>query len=100
MTETIKFVPGTLAKGGSSLGDASGRLQSDFQSLAGDAPPFGEDDISQLCKMVYDAIVQVVQESSGGVGESWKDTGQKLAAADKANTSTEELNTTEAGSVV
>lgn len=89
----IQFDPDALRSGGQAMADAGQDLTAKFESLAGSPPTWGEDDISGLCQMVYDAVIDVVRESTGGVGEEWSGQNDKLDAAAKAYESAEQGNT-------
>ncbi|MFX4273201.1 hypothetical protein ACQBAR_00180 [Propionibacteriaceae bacterium Y1685] len=91
--QEIQFEPDALRKGGKALSEAGQDLTAKFEALASSPPAFGEDDISALCKMVYDAIIDVVRESSGGIGDEWTEQNQRLEGAAKAYEATEQANT-------
>lgn len=81
MSQQLTFDTDSLRSGSTQLQSAGTDIMSQFQQLVCSAPAWGADDVSGMCQMVYDAIVQVVQESVSGVSESWSDHGAKLENA-------------------
>lgn len=100
MSDESRIDTASLRRGGEGLGQAVGDLSSQLQTLTGNAPAWGEDDISQLCKMVYDAIVDVITESGGAVGETWQQHSDNLSAAADAYEATEAANTDAASAMI
>ncbi|MFW6600489.1 hypothetical protein ACQBAU_00165 [Propionibacteriaceae bacterium Y2011] len=91
MTE-LKFDTRALRVGADELSTTADDLRSQFADTAASAPAWGEDDVSALCQMAYEAIVQVVTESIEGVGEGWGEHAELLQAAADLYDATEQQN--------
>lgn len=85
----ITFDTGAMRAGARAMGDAATGMQSDLDALLGDQPQWGADGISALCQMVYQAIVDVVTDSGGGVNQAWADHDERLRAAARMYDDTE-----------
>lgn len=99
MSQQLTFDTASLRSGGTQISSAGNDIQAKFESLAGSAPTWGADDISGLCQMVYEAIVDVVRESTGGVAESWSSHSEKLEVAAQVFDQTESDNASAGASI-
>lgn len=81
MEQSIRFDTEAMRTGGRAIGDTAGTMQAELDKLVADQPAWGEDGISALCQMVYQAIVDVVTESGEGVRGAWGDHADRLEQA-------------------
>lgn len=95
----IRFETGTLRDGSRTLTRAAEDLEAHLQNLVGDEPAWGSDDVSALCQMVYQAVVEVVRESVAGATETWAGHGSRLEIAATLYDSVEESNTAAADAI-
>lgn len=86
----IKFDTAAMRAGGQAMNESANGLQTELDALLGNEPQWGEDGISALCAMVYQAIVDVVTESGNGVRDSWQQTSERLDSAAQLYDDTEE----------
>ncbi|MVA76760.1 hypothetical protein GC722_12105 [Auraticoccus sp. F435] len=95
----IRFRTGALRDGGRSLQRAGEDLGAQLDSLLASEPAWGEDDVSALCQVVYQSVVEVVRESVTASAEAFADHAAKLQTAAALYDSVEETNASAADSI-
>ncbi len=77
----IRFDTAAMRAGGQAINDSANAMGTELEALLGQEPQWGEDGISALCQMVYQAIVDVATQSGQGVQETWAGQAERLEAA-------------------
>ncbi len=103
MSQDLTFSSSAWAAGGQGMSEAAQELVSKTQAHIGsvsDLSALGTDDtLGSICQMIYQAVLERVQQTAEAVGQTYDDHGDKLNQAAKLYAEVERGNA-DASSVI